>query len=67
MRWQKFDEAGTENDKTIIQIDVNKDGDVEAGEDFELELKGLHDLSADDFALAGDNASVVEVTDIVIA
>ena len=23
VRYQKFDEAGTENDKTIIQIDVN--------------------------------------------
>ncbi len=68
VRYQKFDETGTENDKTIIQVDVNKDGDVQAGEDFELELKGLHDLSeTNDFLLTGDNASVVEVTDIVVA
>ena len=67
VRYQKFDETGTENDKTIVQVDLNKDGDIEAGEDFELELTGLHDLSANDFNLFGDNASVVEVTDIVVA
>ena len=56
------------NGKTIIQVDVNKDGDVQAGEDFELELTGRHTLSeTDDFLLTGDNASVVEVTDIVVA
>lgn len=37
-----------------------------AGEDFEGELTGLHALSTDDFALAGDNVQVVEVTDIVV-
>ena len=66
VRWQKFDEAGTDNDKTIIQIDVDKDGDIEAGDDFELELKGLHDLDSGDFLLIGD-AQIVEVSDIVIA
>lgn len=38
-----------------------------AGEDFEGELMGLYALSTDDFALAGDNVQVVEVTDIVVA
>ena len=67
VRYQQFDRAGTGNDKTLVQVDVNKDGDIEAGEDFEVELTGLHDLSADDFDLTGDNASVVEATDIVVA
>lgn len=40
---------------------MNKDGDVEAREDFEVELSGLHDLGKD------GNAQVVEVTDIVVA
>ena len=67
VRYQRVDKAGTENDKTLVQVDVNKDGDVEAGEDFEVELSGLHTLGVDDFALTGDNAQVVEVTDIVVA
>ena len=67
VRYQRVDKAGTENDKTLVQVDVNKDGDVEAGEDFEVELSGLHTLGVDDFALTGDNVQVVEVTDIVVA
>ncbi len=54
VRYQRVDKAGTENDKTLVQVDVNKDGDVEAGEDFEVELSGLHTLGVDDFALTGD-------------
>ena len=46
---------------------MNKDGDVEAGEDLEMELSGLHTLGVDDFALTGNNAQVEEVTDIVVA
>ena len=55
------------NDKTLVQVDVNKDGEMQMWEDFEGEPTGLHTLSADDFALAGDDATVLEVTDIVVA
>ena len=61
VRYQKFD------DKTIIQVDLNNDGEIKAGEDFELELTGGLTLSETDFYLLGDNASVVEATDIVVA
>ena len=67
VRYQRVDKAGTEHDTTLVQVDVNKDGDVEAGEDFEVELKGLHALGTEDFMLTGDNAQVMEVTDIVVA
>ena len=67
VRYQRVDKAGTEHDTTLVQVDVNKDGDMEAGEDFEVELKGLHELGTEDFMLTGDNAQVMEVTDIVVA
>ena len=58
--YQQVNRTGSANDQTLVQVDVTKDGDVEAGEDFEVELSGLHDLGKD------DNEQVVEVTDIVL-
>jgi hypothetical protein len=39
------DLAGTLNDRTIVQGDVNGDGKA----DFEIELVGLHVLTTDEF------------------
>jgi len=47
LRYTKLNAAGTLNDKTIVQGDVNSDGKA----DFEIELTGLHTLTKFDFVL----------------
>jgi Ca2+-binding RTX toxin-like protein len=47
LRFFKHDTAAIINDKTIVQGDVNGDGKA----DFEIELSGLHVLTATDFFL----------------
>jgi serralysin len=47
VRFEKFDNADTANDYTMIWIDNDKDTGVEMG----IRLTGLHDLTASDFIL----------------
>lgn len=47
LRFVEIDAAGTDNDKTIIEGDIN--GDRQA--DFQLELAGLKNLTEADFFL----------------
>ena len=47
LAWHLQDEWGTANDITVIQADTNGDG----VHDFEMQLKGLVQLSASDFIL----------------
>ncbi|CUJ96570.1 Serralysin C precursor [Ruegeria denitrificans] len=43
----KQDNAGTENDQTLIYVDIDNDSDAE----MVIKLTGLHDLTANDFIL----------------
>jgi Ca2+-binding RTX toxin-like protein len=45
LRYVTHDLAGTENDRTIVQGDVNGDGRA----DFEIEIVGIHVLTTDEF------------------
>jgi len=47
IRWFQEDRAGTSNDKTIIEGNVDRDLSV----DFQIELRGLVTLKATDFVL----------------
>jgi serralysin len=47
LKFYFIDAAGTSNDKTIVHGDVNGDGCPE----FQIELSGLHILTASDFIL----------------
>ena len=47
---QQFGQTGSSTAKTIVQVDLDGDGAIETGEDFQLELTRHHDLSAADFA-----------------
>ena len=64
---QQFGQTGSSTAKTIVQVDLDGDGVMETGEDFQLELTGHHDLTAADFVFEGGSVSVVEVTDVVLA
>ena len=67
VEYQQFGQTGSSTAKTIVQVNLDGDGAMETGEDFQLELTGHHDLSAIDFVFEGDTVSVAEVTDIVLA
>ena len=67
VEYRQFGQTGSSTAKTIVQVDLDGDGVMETGEDFQLELTGHHDLSAADFVFEGGSVSVVEVTDIVLA
>lgn len=45
--FRKLDLAGTDNDRTVVQLDKDGDGDV----DGYIRINGLFDLAADDFLL----------------
>ncbi len=47
IRWFQEDRAGTANDKTIIEGNI----DANLGADFQIELRGLVTLKATDFIL----------------
>ena len=47
VRFEKFDNADTANDYTMIWIDNDRDNRVEMS----IRLNGLHDLTASDFIL----------------
>ena len=47
VRYRKLDEAGTENDHTLVLVDTDGDRGAEAV----IRLTGLHDLTAADFLL----------------
>ena len=47
LHYKLVDNAGTANDKTIVEGDTNGDGKP----DFQIELTGLHTLAAGDFIL----------------
>jgi Ca2+-binding RTX toxin-like protein len=47
LRFVKINSAGTSNDKTIVEGDVNGDGKA----DFQIQVNGLHNLTVDDFDL----------------
>jgi hypothetical protein len=47
VRYEKFDNAGTTNDYTMVWIDDDADTAVEIA----IRLTGLHDLAATDFLL----------------
>jgi len=47
LRFVKVNVAGTSNDKTVVQGDVNGDGKA----DLQIQLAGLHNLTVDDFLL----------------
>ena len=47
---QQFGQTGSSTAKTIVQVDLDGDGVMETGEDFQLELTRHHYLSAADFA-----------------
>jgi len=47
VRYEKFDNAGTNNDYTMVWIDNDADADVEMA----IRLTGLYDLAASDFIL----------------
>jgi Ca2+-binding RTX toxin-like protein len=47
VRYQKFDKAGTKNDYTMVYLDNDRDTAAEMA----IRLKGLHDLTAEDFVL----------------
>ena len=63
--YQKFGTGSAA--KTIVQVDVDGDGEIKTGEDFHLELTGHHDLTAADFEFEGGTVSVTEVSNIDIA
>ena len=68
----EYQQFGTDSTaKTIVQVDVDGDGEIKAGEDFHLELTGHHNLTAADFVFEGERdtepgVSVVEVSNIDI-
>jgi Ca2+-binding RTX toxin-like protein len=47
LRFQKYDRSGTDGDRTIVSGDVNGDGRA----DFEITLKGLVNMTTNDFVL----------------
>ena len=65
VKYQKFGIGSAA--KTIVQVDVDGDGEIKTGEDFHLELTKHHTLSAADFEFEEGTVSVEEVSDIVIA
>ena len=67
VEYQQFGQTGSSTVKTIVQVDLNGDGVMETGEDFQLELTGHHDLTEADFVFEGGSVSVDAVSDIVIA
>ena len=48
VRWWQDDQTGTDNDVTHVQVDLDGDGNA----NFQVDLTGLHSLTATDFILA---------------